>query len=318
MRRGKLTLAVGFLRLVCVLLGMVMAAMLGITAFGAEITGEPLSGGVSEQGNTASAARSGVFAGKNKKEVWNILLIGQDKREGESGNRSDSMILCSYNGKTKQMIMTSFLRDLYVPIPGHGKNRINAAYAYGGAPLLAQTLEKNFGIPIDGTVQVDFSNFSKILDQLGGVTLELRQDEADEINRETGGQLVEGRQTMTGEEALVYSRIRCLDPDGDFSRTDRQRKILRSVWERYKSSSLPTWVKTMGTLLPMVDTDMGNGVLLSVAVSVFPDLSEIEVVSQKIPEAGQCEDKVVDGMAVLVADLSPIRKMLYHKIYHIE
>lgn len=318
MKRSNLTLAVGFMRLVCALLGIILVMMLGITAVAMGIPGENTSAGSSGQADTANTMRTSIFSGKNKKEVWNILLIGQDKREGESGNRSDTMILCSYNPKTKQLIMTSFLRDLYVPIPGYGKNRINAAYAYGGASLLADTLEENFGIPVDGTVQVDFSNFPKILDQLGGVTLELRQDEADEINRETGGQLCAGLQTMTGEEALAYSRIRKLDMDGDFSRTDRQRKVLRSVWDQYKNSSLPTWVKTLGTLLPMVDTDMGNGALLALAVSVFPDLSEIEVVSQKIPEAGQCEDKMVGGMAVLVADLDSVKQMLRHKIYQSE
>lgn len=316
MRRSNLNRTVGFMRLVCVLLGIILAVMLGITAYGIQLSENDLKTNEDNQTSAVNAMLTGVFTGKNGKTgTLNILLIGEDKREGEKGNRSDSMILCSYYPVNKQLTMTSFLRDLYVPIPGHGSNRINAAYAYGGAPLLVETLEENFGISIDGTVQVDFANFPQILDELGGVTLELRQDEADEINRKTGGSLQAGLQTMTGEEALEYSRIRNLDPDGDFSRTDRQRKVLNSVWNGYKESSLPTWVKTLGTLLPMIETDMGSGTILAAAVSVFPDLSEINVVSQRIPEAGQCEDRVVDGMAVLVADMDSVRQLLKNRIY---
>lgn len=248
-------------------------------------------------------------------EVLNLLLIGQDKREEEKVNRSDSIILCSFHPKTKQLLMTSILRDLYVPIPGYRKNRINAAYAYGGAPLLKKTLEQNLGISIDGCIEVDFDGFAKILDLLGGVTLELRQDEAELINRKTGSNLSEGTRTLNGQQALVYSRIRSLDLDGDFSRTDRQRKVLQAVWDHYKSSNLPTLVRVMGNLIPLLRTDMKSGELLGAVVDIFPALSEITIVSHRIPQSGRCTDRIVDGMAVLVADLAAERKDLHSKIY---
>lgn len=250
-----------------------------------------------------------------KTDVLNLLLIGQDKREGEEGNRSDSIILCSFHPETKKLLMTSILRDLYVPIPGYRKNRINAAYAFGGAPLLKKTVEQAFGIAIDGTVEVDFEGFPKILDLLGGVKLELRQDEADQINRKTGSDLKEGTVTLTGEQALAYSRIRNLDRDGDFSRTDRQRKVLQAVWDSNKGSSLPTLLKVVGTLIPWIKTDMRSGELLRSVVDVFPVLSEITIVSYRIPQAGQCTDRVVDGMAVLVADLEAAGEGLREQIY---
>ena len=91
--------------------------------------------------------------------IKSILLIGQDKREGQSRQRSDSMILATLDKDQKTISLTSFMRDLYVAIPGYSSTRINAAYAYGGMDLLDETLTQNFGVEIDGNVEVDFEVF---------------------------------------------------------------------------------------------------------------------------------------------------------------
>ena len=93
------------------------------------------------------------------KDIVNLLLIGQDRREGQDRQRSDSMIMVTLNKKTKQISMTSFMRDLYVQIPGYSDNRINAAYAFGGMDLLDSTLTANFGVAVAGYVEVDFGEF---------------------------------------------------------------------------------------------------------------------------------------------------------------
>lgn len=312
MGRSDISVARVAMKLLCLLLAAVLVMMLGLTGYMMQSVpkGALVSSGRGDSPVLSVLAEKGAQA-----RVVNILLVGQDRREGEEGTRSDSMILCSFNRRDKKLVMTSFLRDLYVPIPGHGSNRINAAYAFGGTDLLIRTLEENFDIVIDGSVQVDFSQFSEILDRLGGVTLELRQDEAGEINRTLGSSLQEGKQTLTGEQALVYARIRKLDADGDFSRTDRQRKVLSAVWDTHKDRSLPTLVRTLGNLLPMIETDMGSGELLSVAVGVFPYLSEAETVSMRIPEADYCTDQVIDGMAVLKADMETAKEKLHRQIY---
>ena len=113
--------------------------------------------------------------------IKSILLIGQDKREGESRQRSDSMILATLDKDQGTVSLTSFMRDLYVAIPGYSTTRINAAYAYGGMDLLDQTLEENFGVKIDGNVEVDFEVFQVLVDKVGGIDLELTQAEADYI-----------------------------------------------------------------------------------------------------------------------------------------
>lgn len=157
----------------------------------------------------------------------NILLIGQDKREGEERQRSDAMILCSFNPETSKLSMMSFLRDLYVQIPGYEDNRLNAAYAYGGFELLKETLELNFGISVDGCLESDFSGFEKIIDTIGGVEIELTKEEAEIVG------VNEGVCTLNGNQALTYARIRKID--SDFQRTERQRKIMNSVFEKAKT-----------------------------------------------------------------------------------
>lgn len=242
--------------------------------------------------------------------IVNILLIGQDAREGDEVARSDSMILCTYQKKTGKLIMTSFLRDLYVPIPGHSSNRINAAYALGGMELLEETLEENFALHIDGGVEVDFSQFSEIIDLLGGVELELRQDEAEMINEETGSSLTQGRQTLTGEQALLYSRIRSLDADGDFSRTDRQRKVLSAMVNVFQSSNVRELLALVEALMPMISTDMGKLQILALAAELLPQLSSVQISSQSVPSPELCSDETINGMAVLTADPEAIRELL--------
>ena len=109
-------------------------------------------------------------------EIINILLIGQDS--AVEGARSDTILLCSFNKEKNTVAMISFLRDMYVRIPGYGKDRINAAYSLGGAELLCKTLYENFGIEVDGNVRVDFARFRDIIDLLGGVKLNLTAAEA--------------------------------------------------------------------------------------------------------------------------------------------
>jgi LCP family protein required for cell wall assembly len=206
--------------------------------------------------------------------------------------------------------MTSFLRDLYVPIPGHGSNRINAAYNYGGATLLKKTIDQNFNIAIDGCVEVDFSHFSDIIDSMGGVEIELRQDEAQVINRQTGSSLTEGIQLLDGFQALTYSRIRSLDLDGDFSRTNRQRKVINALADSLRDSSIKELTPVISKILPMITTDLNRGQLLLYAVEILPNLSRMDILSQSIPAEGTFTDQTIDGMAVLEADMEAQRRHL--------
>jgi len=256
---------------------------------------------------------SGASLGDGSGNV-NILLIGNDGQGEGAGARSDSMILCSFNRKSNTLVMTSFLRDLYVPIPGNGSNRLNAAYAFGGRDLLKKTLEENFDIRIDGCVEVDFSHFAQVVNMLGGVTLELRQDEANLISQETCYATSAGVQTLNGGQALSYARIRRLDADGDFSRTARQRKLLSALLDAYRNASLKDMLSTATRILPMLDTDLNSVEIIKYTTQLLPILSGGEIKGQHIPTPDGYYDKTIDGMSVLVADMEKARQKLRHSL----
>ena len=248
------------------------------------------------------------------RDTIHILLVGQDRQENESRARSDSMILCTFHKKNHTLTLTSFLRDLYVQIPGYRSNRLNAAYAAGGMKLLGQTLEKNFGITVHGTIEVDFTRFAELIDLLGGVDLPLRSDEAAFINDATDAELTEGTWRLTGAQALAYARIRKLDADGDFSRTQRQRNLLAALFAAYRSAGLSQILSLLEEALPMLTTDLTREELWDLAAQLVPLLPDLELRNQFIPAEGTYSYKTIRNMAVLVADLEAARNLLQETI----
>lgn len=214
----------------------------------------------------------------------NILLIGQDRRGSTGRSLSDAMILCTLNRKTGVLTMTSFLRDSYVRIPGHGNNKLNAAYPLGGMALLDATLEENFGVTVDGNVEVDFSQFQRIIDLLGGVEISLTEAEVRHLAHEYGFVLQEGVNRLTGEQALGYARIRKLGTD--FGRTERQRKVLTALIDQFRHAGLGKLYKASRELLGLITTDMSNGQILRLAYELAPLLKDLELRSQHIPAEG--------------------------------
>ena len=313
MKRIRHSLARFAMQLLCTLLGLILAAMVCVTAYVQYHIGQiqmPDTGNLSVTEFTAELLSGTLSTPQTETKRTNVLLIGQDAREGEIGSRADTMILCTYDSQNQRLFFTSFLRDLYVPIPGYGSNRINAAYAFGGRELLQKTIEENFQLDIDGAVEVDFAQFSDIIDLLDGVTISLRADEAALINEETGSDLTEGTHTLNGQQALAYARIRKLDADGDFSRTNRQRTVIGAILDAYRNAGTGKILKLVYNLLPMIETDLDAGQLLALAVSAVPNLSQIQIISQHVPTVGTYQDKTIDGMAVLVPDLEAVRRSL--------
>ena len=143
-----------------------------------------------------------------------------------------------------------------------------------------------------------------------GVEIDLRQDEADVINQQTGSNIGAGLQRLDGFQALTYSRIRNLDIDGDFSRTSRQRKVITALLDSIRDTKLTELAPVLKEILPMITTDLNYGQILLSAVEVAPHLSQMEVRSQKIPADGTFTDQNIDGMWVLRADMEAQQKFL--------
>lgn len=244
--------------------------------------------------------------------VKNILLIGTDARSSDEDGRSDSMIVLSINSKKNRIVMTSILRDSYVEIPGHGSNRINAAYSYGQEDLLIQTIEQNFKIPIDAYVKVDFFSFIDIVDAVGGVEIDVSEEEKEWVNaylNETNellgaefgdGYLTSaGTQTLTGKQALSYARIRYIGTD--FQRTERQREIITAVMNKAKTMGPAAITKLMDSVLPNVKTNMKHSELTLLAMKsvlyLGYDMQQIH-----LPADGTWKNATISGMSVLQLD----------------
>ena len=251
-------------------------------------------------------------------EIINILLIGKDRRPGETYSRSDAMILCTINMSAKTLTLSSFMRDTYVQIPGYRDNRINASFAIGGMNLLDKTIEKNFGVQIDGNIDVDFVGFKKIIDKLGGVEVELTGAEASYLNQrgnwdfeDNAGtwNLKAGRNTLNGSQALAYSRIRNVG-NGDFGRTNRQRVVLNALMNKVKNMSLPELNNLLKEFLPLITTDLSDSEILGYAATILPILSELTVTTQQIPAEETYKMTMIDGMSVLLPDLEKNREIL--------
>ena len=253
-----------------------------------------------------------------KSEVTNILLIGQDRREGEGRARSDSMIIASIDKKRETISLISLMRDTYVQIPGYSDNRLNAAYAFGGMELLDETIYLNFGIEIDANVEVDFEAFVSVIDAVGGVDVYISQAEAECLygfmSRRGEPYLSEGIVHMDGELALQYSRIRKL-AGSDFARTERQRKVLSAVINKARTSDIETILKFADSLLPMVTTDMTNTQIVGYVMEFFPLLADSSIDMYRVPANDDYYDASIRGMSVLVPDLTACRDYLNDIIY---
>ena len=251
--------------------------------------------------------------------IYNILLVGQDRRPGEIRARSDSMILVTVNTETKQVTLTSIMRDMYVQIPGFGSNRMNVPYAIKGAELLFDTMEKNFGLRPDKFVEVDFNGFTKAVELVGGVDIYLTAAEARHLNTTEEGydypeedwHLTEGINHLDGKQALAFARCRSVDGTGDFSRTRRQRDVLRALLEKAATLNPLELNQLVLAMSEYITTDMTSEEIIGYAVTFAPLLAELQIVNMRIPADNSFYMANIDGVgSVLVPDLEKNRAIL--------
>lgn len=237
--------------------------------------------------------------------IFNILLLGQDRRPGEVRARTDTMILVTLNAKTDALTLTSFMRDTFVRIPGYSDNRLNVPYVLGGVELLYDTLELNFGIRPDRYVEVDFESFQELVDRVGGVDLYVSSGEARFMNALGGWSLEEGTHRLNGAQALTYARDRTTGGMGDFDRTERQRKLIGALLEKASGMNMLELNGLLTGTAGILRTDMTGDELVRYAVRFYPMLSSLEKVENvRIPYGDYYYASWAEGIgSVIVPDL---------------
>ncbi len=248
-----------------------------------------------------------------EKHVINVMLIGQDARPGETRARSDSMIVCSINSETKKITLCSLMRDMLVPIPGRGYSRINHSYAWGGMKLLDQVLEEDFGLVVDGNVEVNFDGFIAVMDLIGPLEIELKDYELWYMNGGTTWGLKEGKNMLNGEQLLRYARMRYAGK-ADWERTDRQRYVLSVAYDKIKDLSVKELLQLADTLLPYLTTDLTNSEILEYIKLVASNRKTIGE-TYRFPIEGTYSAEIVYGMDVLVPDLEANSRLLQEYLY---
>ena len=262
----------------------------------------------------AASARSGILGGLYHDDaITNILILGVDDYQANDPGRSDTMMMVSVDTRHKKLKLTSFMRDMYVAIPGHSSNKLNAAYHFagggaGGARLTVQTIEANFGTDIDRYVIISNSAFDQIVDKLGGVTMTLTAAEAKLVNRYSGDpryNLKEGTFNLSGKQAHYYSRIRAIGDD--FERTQRQRKVFASLADKFKTANITTIYSALSDTLHLVTTNMTKNEILGMAANSLTYLN-YPISQNRIPADGEYYTDNLAVGNVLVPDLDKARK----------
>lgn len=218
------------------------------------------------------------------KHIINILLIGQDRTVPGVRARSDSMILVTFNTSAKTVNFTSFLRDAYVQIPGYAANKLNHAYQYGGMELLNKTLKVNYGVDVDGDVEINFDSFKTIIDMLGGVDVTMTEPEIKYMNECTNWGLKVGINHLNGEQALFFSRLR--EIDSDYHRSERQRAVLMALVKAYKDKPVSEMLDLLDDMMGLVTTNMSNNQMWNYGLKVVTMLAGATYGSQRLPADG--------------------------------
>lgn len=272
-------------------------------------------------------------------DVVNVLLVGADKNNDEQDEnverRSDSMMIATLDVKHNKLKITSLMRDMYVEIPGYGGNKLNAAYSFGGIKLLYKTLAQNFGIKLDGYVEVNFDAFVNVIDELGGVEVNLTESEATNlrqtnyIKRRKYRNVKVGKQIFNGYQALGYCRIRHgkRQPDGhypgvftasgkgdDYGRTERQRLTIQAILKKMKQLSAQELLNLAEVIMPNVKTDISKDDIYSYLMTVFR-MGTTKLNQFSLPIEGGYTSQIIRGQQCLVPDLTTNKSALKKFIF---
>lgn len=253
-------------------------------------------------------------AQKNK-DIINILVMGTDARDVtiERG-RSDTMLIVSYNKKTAEVKLVSMLRDALVPIQDHDWNRLNTAYAFGGAGLAINTMNDLFGLDLQNFVVIDFTGAAEFIDKIGGVDVTLTQAEVNYYSNFINQDLVVGVNHMDSTLAMTHMRNR--STDNDFGRARRQRDVIMAVMKKITTGMSITEISNLiDYAMTIVKTNIPATTLVSLAASILADASKLTFSSQQVPYADSYQFAWYKQMAILSFDIDEAAKRVNEFIY---
>jgi LCP family protein required for cell wall assembly len=274
-------------------------------------------------------------------QIINILVVGQSSRAGEESRMADTTMLVSVNTFDGSITVYSVLRDSYVKLPdykGHvcGRAKFTVCYGLGyqwggiaGAMEMTNIcMRDNFGVEVDYNVEIDFESFTRVVDLLGGIEIELTEAEAKYLNNDdlyVRYDVQAGKQYLDGMAALSYARMRKAegDADSDIKRSARQRLVLEKLFEKVRGLSLAELQSVADTLLPEITTTMTPGDVVSIMTKTLPVLKKVKIVGATIPYEktgwGEIIDIYEDGIPDSVIKFeAPQQKRLIRAITEAE
>lgn len=240
--------------------------------------------------------------------IINIALFGVDSADVSTG-RSDSIIIATIDTIHKKLKLTSVMRDSYVNISGIGNDKINHAYAFGGPQLAIKTLNENFNLNIEDFVAVNFDSLPKIIDMIGGVTVDITSEEVSHIP----GISSAGTYNLNGAQALSYSRIRYAT-GGDYVRTERQRTILTKIFEKILTINPMKYPSLLNEVLPMVQTSLDYSKILELGTEVLK-MRVTTLEQERFPLDGYCQGEMINGVYYLTFNKALTVEQLHNYIF---
>ena len=258
---------------------------------------------------------------KNEKSM-NIALFGLDRRSKEEKSRADSIMVANINFETKTINLVSILRDTLVDIKGHGKDKLNHSYAYGGPELSMETINSNFDLDINKYVSVDFFSLAKVIDIIGGVDIDLKDYEANQINqnlneinsieklpKETDYIQGSGLKNLNGRQAVAYCRIR-KEGNGDYERTQRQRNVLKAILLKYEKLDSGKRFEVGMEMMSQVNTNIPINDIKDLQNKILSD-KDFTINQHMIPFEGSFETKIINKKWVIDANMKQNIKKIH-------
>ena len=280
----------------------------GLTVLVSQIFNKGENVNIKKDNNNLSIKDKQIKNKEKNPNIINIALFGIDKSSSKQKGESDSIMIASLDTENKGVKLTSIMKDTYIEIPERGMGKMNHAYAFGGPELAMKTINQNFDMNTRDFVKVDFEGLAKSIDFLGGVKVDIKNNEVPHVRDVPRA----GTYLLNGQQALDYTRIRYVG-DGDHER--RQTLVLQKALEKAVGAGITKYPKLLTTMLPFVETSLSKGEILKLGTSILSSGTR-NIEQFRIPADGHAVDKMINGVYYLEPDtLETNKDILYKFIY---